>query len=926
AGDVFTYTATDANGNTVQGTITIDIVDDVPTASSDTDSVVEGALLDSGADSVLDNDEFGADGQGSITGVRAAGGDTTSDVSGGVGNPIVGLYGTLTLEADGTYSYQANSDVIDTDQSDVFVYTIVDADGDLSTTTLTIDLTAVTLTPDNDTQTVYEAALDTTLTGDDIAAGSDVGSDPTSPNETVTGTLNVTDAVSYTLVGSPAGSHGVIELNSDGTYTYTLVEPVDNQPHADDGNDTEAAGDVFTYTATDANGNTVQGTITIDIVDDVPFAATPDSLTGTNAAGSYVASLDTVNGTVDDNFGADGGQVIFTQASIDSLLSQDLTSGLAALEYDYGSGGTDQTVLVAYKEGTSTEVFRITLDPDGANDNNYVLEMSLPLDAVTNIDFNDGGYDFVGGNGSWAGFVPLGQDTDGGTPVDDDSPDLLLTPVGGDTVNTNANEGGVGSGNSVGSGEAMRVDYVSDLEGIPVPGGDYYGGDDTQSFDEHYTINGGSAFFTKITSSTTVTIAAFDDDDSGTLKNVGDGTPDDITSIAISYNGADLLVDTDGAYLVGGATFTVTFLGDGTVTVEGVPQDTRLAAFTDDGYNSIEWGHGGGNTFKIGDFGGLVASDDPVPFTVPISIVDGDGDTVDSGVLDITLNAAMSPVVLDLDGGGNAFSSLDAGIAYDYNGDGVKTQTAWIAAGSAILAYDANNDGMVTDASEFVFGGNGLTDLEAIAAKYDDNGDGKLDANDSAYGEFGVWIDADLDAVSDPGEFVSLQDAGIKSIDLVSDGETSSAADGDVAIAGTSSFTMDDGSTGEVSDAAFATAGDVDGTMEALFAMAAQGQMAPEGAPELADTVGIKSAAELPDVAAVLEDVMAGKDVDALIDHFAGDAGHVPAPINGGGVDLASYLGSEVVTHINDGGAFAFNNGVIADMHEDAAAHAAVAA
>ena len=45
------------------------------------------------------------------------------------------------------------------------------------------------------------------------------------------------------------------------------------------------------------------------------------------------------------------------------------------------------------------------------------------------------------------------------------------TPVGGGTVNTNANEGGVGAGNSVGSGEAMRVDYVIDLTGTPVPGG-----------------------------------------------------------------------------------------------------------------------------------------------------------------------------------------------------------------------------------------------------------------------------------------------------------------------------------------------------------------------------------------------------------------------------------------------------------------------
>ena len=39
----FSYVVTDANGNTATGTITVNIVDDVPTATVDTDSVVEGA-------------------------------------------------------------------------------------------------------------------------------------------------------------------------------------------------------------------------------------------------------------------------------------------------------------------------------------------------------------------------------------------------------------------------------------------------------------------------------------------------------------------------------------------------------------------------------------------------------------------------------------------------------------------------------------------------------------------------------------------------------------------------------------------------------------------------------------------------------------------------------------------------------------------
>ena len=51
------------------------------------------------------------------------------------------MHGTLHLNADGSYTYQSTANNITADTTDVFVYTIKDGDGDLSTTTLTIDLT-----------------------------------------------------------------------------------------------------------------------------------------------------------------------------------------------------------------------------------------------------------------------------------------------------------------------------------------------------------------------------------------------------------------------------------------------------------------------------------------------------------------------------------------------------------------------------------------------------------------------------------------------------------------------------------------------------------------------------------------------------------------------------------------------------------------
>ena len=79
---------TDANGNTTTSTITIDVIDDVPTAIADTNSVVEGAIVTGNVLTDGTDDVFGADGAAptpaAVTGV-AAGSDTSLPVSGGVG-------------------------------------------------------------------------------------------------------------------------------------------------------------------------------------------------------------------------------------------------------------------------------------------------------------------------------------------------------------------------------------------------------------------------------------------------------------------------------------------------------------------------------------------------------------------------------------------------------------------------------------------------------------------------------------------------------------------------------------------------------------------------------------------------------------------------------------------------------------------------
>ncbi|WP_216891780.1 beta strand repeat-containing protein, partial [Pseudomonas putida] len=137
----FTVVATDSDGSSASGSIDVNIVDDLPQANPDSKSVVhEGGVV---TGNVLYNDVIGADGAPdgkAVVGVKA-GSDTSNPVHGDVGNQIMGTYGYLVLNADGSATYHANpNSVAGAGATDTFVYTIRDADGDESTTTVTINV------------------------------------------------------------------------------------------------------------------------------------------------------------------------------------------------------------------------------------------------------------------------------------------------------------------------------------------------------------------------------------------------------------------------------------------------------------------------------------------------------------------------------------------------------------------------------------------------------------------------------------------------------------------------------------------------------------------------------------------------------------------------------------------------------------------
>ena len=567
-------------------------------------------------------------------------------VQGGTTGPIpTPAGGRLTVNADGSYSYSPPNDVAAHTQ-EVFTYTIVDSDGDTSSAQLKI----LVLDTSPIVASVFEDGLPTGLPGnnpllttvsgslaqmvaDSVGVSFGMGSTAGLPALTSGGvaiTYSIIHGAGVDTLVAMAGSKPIftLQVESDGDYTFTLQGSIDH-PQGD-GNDLELkalnlSSVINAHEGVD-NVALIRNFI-VQVEDDVPFVITPAVGVMLNQSGVTGTFLLDGDGTLSNNYGADGGSIRFDSALNGS--NSGLTSGGLPITYSLSSNGTVLTAATA--AGT---VFIATLQPASAT---YQVQMIGEVDdGQTTIDFNGGGYNFVGGNGPWAGF----------TAVANDSKDLLLTAmtggVDGGTVNTTANTGGISGGASIGLGEAMRIDFVVDLTGSPGSSGSY-GDPATHAFEAHYDVNGASALFTAIGSSgSSVKIVARQDVDND--NDIGDGNKESLTAVAISFNGSTKVVSIAAGMSqivsVGGRNFTVNFSDDDpgagvayVATVVGVVSNTKLAAYTADGYNSLEFHYAAGSDFKIGDFGSSVATPGiPVSLQLPVTLTDGDGDAVHSNI------------------------------------------------------------------------------------------------------------------------------------------------------------------------------------------------------------------------------------------------------------------------------------------------------
>ena len=370
ATDTFTYAIRLANGTLSWATVTIEYsgANDPPIANADVngqDLVIESGVHPgdtsyagdaSASGNVLAND----------TDVDNGAVLTVADVNGSaanVGSTVTGTFGSVTINSDGSWTYNLNNGDADTEalaqgetQTEVFTYTVTDEHGATSSSTLTITITGTNDGP--------VANADSDTTSENAAIDVDVLANDTDVDDGA--------VLTVTAASAPAGQ---------GTASV-----VANQVRFDPGTDFDHlnVGDsevvTVSYTITDEHGATSSSTVEITVTgtNDAP------ALTGTQAtlpAGtedqSYIVSkASLLQGFTDPdssdvlgvmNLSADHGTIIDNGDGTYTVTPTANYNGSVTLSYDVvdGNGGSVAATL-SFNLAAVNDPAVITGDIEGA--------------------------------------------------------------------------------------------------------------------------------------------------------------------------------------------------------------------------------------------------------------------------------------------------------------------------------------------------------------------------------------------------------------------------------------------------------------------------------------------------------------------------------------------------------------------------------
>jgi T1SS-143 domain-containing protein len=424
--DSFNVVVTDADHESQTATLTIDIVDDTPTAHVDLDSTGIGAIATGNVitgDSTVHPDGVdivGADGahvSGIVGYSGAVGTEDTSHVF-----HVDGQYGTLAIDENGEYTYTRNSSATGAG-TDTFTYTLTDGDSDPSTSTLTINLDANNQPPE---LTVTPTSVD--VNGHNLANEAGIAAHDTQPagtsagdgSNSTQGTFTLTDAdgasnihtvkitgtggeetLTVALNGTGAtvqGQYGTLVIAANPvingntvtySYTYTLTDAFTDSPNVADRN-IDLNADAFTLLVADASGATGDATLNIDIKDDIPILGTSDH--GIVSDQVSAATL----GDLHLAFGADGANTAHALTLAGNTAPSGLTlDGTHAVLYSVSNDGLTLTGYVdsnhnsTFDSATDTTAFTLALD---AGTGEYAFTLDTPFTHGINIGGSGTGY------------------------------------------------------------------------------------------------------------------------------------------------------------------------------------------------------------------------------------------------------------------------------------------------------------------------------------------------------------------------------------------------------------------------------------------------------------------------------------------------------------------------------------------------------
>lgn len=326
-------------------TVTVTIVDDVPIATSDFDTIEassgqsglwvaegniltgEGTFKDATHSAGAEADAFGADGRGGLS-VTGNDGSAHSVDSAANETSIEGKYGTLYIKSNGEYRYELTASLPPgqvgkpEEYREEFAYTITDGDGDESNATLSIDLSgAIPIGPG-------VIVKDGELKVDEsyLSSGSQGGDGPLTDDSTsethILITSQTTDFLNeITVSGQPVAligdgngpwsgvadtTHGKVTLTVTGdgagkytlSYSYTLTSP--HTGEGDNGRDEVSSADNFSI---GVSGN--ESKVSVTIVDDVPFITSVDDASKA-LIDQLSGSQEATTGSILFTYGADG--------------------------------------------------------------------------------------------------------------------------------------------------------------------------------------------------------------------------------------------------------------------------------------------------------------------------------------------------------------------------------------------------------------------------------------------------------------------------------------------------------------------------------------------------------------------------------------------------------------------------------------------